>query len=1491
MPSERYFSLKGFNLDSASEYLDPQTARYLKNVVYADTSQTGSVGGSKTGLFKPIEAVEVYDINFSLPAGNNQFAGGFNSSQTNQSFFFNINSNGDHGLYVIEGESRTIQTVYLKNCLNLQLDPSYFIHEGGAWLEIFYYTDPITDLPRQRSYFMWVDGYNDFRFLCIEDSIATNSFDAAQFPYFITPYDPCLLINAGVPTPLDCLTVSEVDNADATLQNSLKFHTWQFRIMAIDVYGRPSEHGIISEAYIPGGNSCLAGSTLLARCLDLTFKVDNLLIDKIQIEFRNCNDLQWYTDTTLNLYIGSNLGDWWTRERNPNIPFNPQTFELTYQFCKDKECNLIDQTETNRTQNPMPRLSQSTAKIGKVMGLGNNKDQFNPLLQDVMKYVSVEVDPPAQDNSGTANIEIYVQIFNPFIRKTQFVWVLDNQGVFGGAYKPATQFTVDNGGYVADLITAYKQNFGSPDQRGFIGYLAGTGSPPVSAVSEQYYVDSSNNFVKVDDYSNFGANPLFFNRNYFQKFTFNSVPKAKYIFRISGQGALLTDKDFYTKSTYIGGLHPWINKSVDYNAFAPYNPKELLVDVCTSDYNSLNETQVLVIIDPTFPGSIGTDRTQVTSGYVFAKTDNLVNEEAIELLAVFANRGSHITPIQSQVTDANGFYWSADSENGYQTAIRGSCGCNNWMDLGAFIVGNIHGLYEHNFIIDNEGRCNGYSGKPCTRSQIKGKITLCGTDIGVPGVGVVLSRGSTAISAADGTFTILAHPDNTAPQLTRVDDLYYMPTVCPFTGCDSVCITPFQITLLPCTDCVENIVIADTVSVQFVVKRGLLSGGNYGVGITLHDWLGRHSFVQTKDDMYVILPTLIQTKTYSPSILKLIIDPSATFPSWVKKITVNVTKELSLDTYIEWIADRVQFIDNSGNENNIAPTQIKIYYASLNEYNVQNNFNTTTHWQFILQSAPSQINYTSDYVEFYVNGDGQFFPTLIRAIIKYDQTGQYFLIDYDTALKDLKQYALMRLCRPSTCVDKDLFYERCISIDVIAGKAQQQKIFIDTFDTYYLYRQIPIPVPVDPDETENVIRTFGFPFEHNSPSDLWGQGCADYGRINSRNPYEAEIVKQNEVALSGGISVNGQLNYLNYFTDSDKKNFDTWDFNGIVAIIPQPGLLLIICQEDCFTVGYNDNILRVDDSGQVIVPSADQKFGNPVTKVGNNYGCSLFDKNTIRSWEGLVHFLDSSKAYLMQHNYSDPKPVSANIVDSWLRPKIKYIQDWNRNNPTQKKYFIATIDPAANNYLLSDFTIGSTEFVNQQRDTDITKQETMAFDIFHKVFRVWWGFTPGGYGMIDNNLLEKQLFSFAKNNIYFHYTTSPTKNYGTIYGEEVEKVIRFVAIIDDFKKKQPLAIANYCVQSKYFADQILTDSDQLSRILLDYFKQGDYFSAAPFLCNLNTLPDENIPDQTGINKILDGDKLIGSIIDIRLIGDPSKNTVFSTYLGSVVSVMGVEQSG
>ena len=84
----------------------------------------------------------------------------------------------------------------------------------------------------------------------------------------------------------------------------------------------------------------------------------------------------------------------------------------------------------------------------------------------------------------------------------------------------------------------------------------------------------------------------------------------------------------------------------------------------------------------------------------------------------------------------------------------------------------------------------------------------------------------------------------------------------------------------------------------------------------------------------------------------------------------------------------------------------------------------------------------------------------------------------------------------------------------------------------------------------------------------------------------------------------------------------------------------------------------------------------------------------------------------------------------------------------------------------------------------------------------------------------------------------------------------------------------YCPQSLYWADKVLTETNQESRVLISWWKQGMYMWAAPFLCDIKT----PTPDPV-LNNITEGNTLYGTWIDVRLIGDESKDDIYSELTG------------
>jgi hypothetical protein len=1496
MPGQIYLPQR-IEMDVQETFTPNSAARYIKNLIHAmgDTSLATADRGGKGGVYKPLESNMVYVDNWVPPAGTVQAIGRACFRETRQAFLFTYSSSGNHGIFRINGDTATIQTVAIGPFLNFQLDPRYFINvAGGCFLEEIIVADPVTSLPVKRTFLFFTDAYNDQGFICVDDAIATGGFNPANFPFFKGNYDINLLFRMGTMTPNDCIQVSEVPLTQTTdqLSNDLLYNTWQFRLRYIDVWGRPSEYGIISDMYIPGGGGCIQSSSNLARCLSLMFLAPPPHINQIEVAYRNCNSTQWYTADFLDLYDGVPLGEWWTRSRNQNINYDAGTGTITYIFCADAGNDPIDPTLTDRLNNPLPIKSNSVAPIGSFTGLGGNQYGRLPFAPSLLDQFQIVVTPPSAAPNSARSAEIFIEIYNPFN--------LYNQPIFQGTLQGNNKvyaFGSFQGVLSQNSFIAYKQYFLNPNQAGFVGYLAGTGA---YVISQQYVMDINGNLTEVTDFSTI-ENETFYKVRYFQKFTFTNLAPQVYVFRIADHQTDPTQTPTYQEtSTYLAGAFqfqytPGQTAVINHNSVVSLS-KELIIDLCDGNYSTLSDNKILVINDLT--GSTA------RNGYVKNTNQVGVSQIGIELLLV--SNGD--APVG--FTDHNGFFFFATTGGGAYN-IGGYCSCKFISFTGNIDIGGGAGLTINNWYLNDNSNCQTYDDPVegvCNYITITGQVLLCNSSVGVPNIGVVLSRGGTATTDQNGNFTIIAHDDATSTSQPRQDSIYLIASSCAFTDCNGNCIAPIAVTIQKCTTCAARTQSVATTLVEYIFLKGLLSGGVYPVGLTAWDHFGRPGFIQQLGNANI--PPVYQTQVFAPSQVSVQIAAWTVLPSWISYITFWIAQETTIAEYVDWIVDSFILVDNTGLENTAAPTQIKIYYASLIEYNKQNNYNTTVNWSFLeplpanAASGATQTPYTTDRVQFLMNGDGTFFPSNITSLVKYDQTGQYFLINYTPELANLIANARIRIFRPRTGLFTEgqentaPYFELCSTILAnTRGIPASFSAILNAFDTYYIYRGI-IPVPTAQPNTNPIVyvdepRLQGIPFEHNSPSDFWGQGCANFGRVNVNNEQETILFKKDEVILSDTLSPTGLLNFLCFFGDQPVADFSDTDLNGIIAIMPETGKVLIIGQNDHFIVGFNDNLGRINADGTFQAGSIPNAFGLPYYKVGQNWGCSLEDKNTIYKKEGLVHWLDRNKVAIIQHNYSRAFNVSKadkelgipGGIDSWLHVKIKEVKNFNLQAGSIQRYFHGIVNPQGCEYIISDYTIGSNSSVNNERGPNFSMNETMAMDIFTKYWKGSYGFTPELYAEIEGELSAQQLFSFWKGIPWSHYNDISVKSYGQMFGITLVRVMEVVISVDKMAKKKPLSIGVICKQGQYFVDRAVTEGGQRTRMLLSRWIQAVWGWYAPFLCDMKTPYDPNRPSQTSMpNALFDGNMLVGDFIKTRLIGDPATDTTYTELEGVLTSV-------
>ncbi|HEU4608564.1 MAG TPA: hypothetical protein VFS31_10690, partial [Chitinophagaceae bacterium] len=908
--------------------------------------------------------------------------------------------------------------------------------------------------------------------------------------------------------------------------------------------------------------------------------------------------------------------------------------------------------------------------------------------------------------------------------------------------------------------------------------------------------------------------------------------------------------------------------------------KEIIVNCCADDVKLNQPTdETLVIFDMSFGPYV--------FGYVEQDSQTKV---PIEFATVTGLDSQVVTP---DFTDHNGFYFGASA--GQYTAILISVdSCDTTVHL---IAGN-QGNYTHtDFDVYNPGQfpANGIR-------TIEGNVKTCDGTIGIAGVSVIPLGARPVQTDSTGHFKVLLH--QRAGATLPPDDEFFLSQSgsCVIVDCADQCVKCFEhknVTYKPCADNPppgRDTTIPDWNANILGNLKGPKNGGKYGLGFVMHDFMGRHGFVQANESDYITLQSINETHSFGFSTINFAINPSLVFPSWVKYITFVATANLNEDDYLSWVAERVEFIDSGGNVNSSAPVKIRIYYESLNEYNKQAGYATNTNWQFLVNSndGTKQVSRAGDRVQFILNGDGNFFANNVTLQVTYDLEGKYFDVNYTDDLKDIKDGALIQLIRPKDCLTQNLYYETCSTVRIINGKPEVYSGTINLYDSYFLNREIPIPkyeTQADGTVKRTVIATyFSFFFEHPSPSDYWGDHCANRGRIFVKNPYERQKQFGSEIARSKALLNNSNFNGLSYFADEDVKEFAEQEWGNIVVAIMEVNTVLVICEYNNFFVGFNDNIPSVNENNQLVINSTENQFGLPQRKIGSDYGCQPKDINTIRKLQGKVIYLDRNKFSLVQHNFQQAVDISMGGYKGYLTAKIRFAND--RSQPRNfNMLFIGGINPKNNEYLLTTFKQSafsdqpSTQYINDAPGVQVGSGETLIIDYMTGMSKAFAAYTPEYYGTLSGFNQNRAFLSVRQGEAWIHSSNS----YNIFFGTQCKKTLQLVTNLSPETVKRYLYMEVYCKQHKFVAQQVTTESGQQSRVLANYWAFRGKFWSAPFLCDLNTYPDPNQPI-IAVAPLTDGNVLYGRWIKVTYQSEDADDGKYCELDGIVTYLNPYEKS-
>jgi len=193
----------GINLDVDFLRLPPNTAAFIKNLttnVNINANAAALSGGNET-VRTPMEGNQALVIS-GTPAGTNYCIGTYSYETTNEMYFALYNSNGNHSIWVVSGDTGGVTLVYTSPLLPFLLDPKYFLSEGRMTLIEQSVIDPVTQLETTYKFLIITNNNEQQCVIDVGASIATGSYTTPYFTDSSAFYDPLELIHLGSVLPL-----------------------------------------------------------------------------------------------------------------------------------------------------------------------------------------------------------------------------------------------------------------------------------------------------------------------------------------------------------------------------------------------------------------------------------------------------------------------------------------------------------------------------------------------------------------------------------------------------------------------------------------------------------------------------------------------------------------------------------------------------------------------------------------------------------------------------------------------------------------------------------------------------------------------------------------------------------------------------------------------------------------------------------------------------------------------------------------------------------------------------------------------------------------------------------------------------------------------------------------------------------------------------------------------------------------------------------------
>lgn len=1351
-------------MDNAVERLQSNESQFIKGLSFDQSANPSEEAGAKDGTQEGYNALVQSPVRSnqilatlpanSLPSGYNKNCGSFFSVETNEFYYANFNGNGNHGVYVVNCDTGLWNTVIVDPNLPFTDNQEGFLAEH-RW-SIRFLKDAENKIVSK--FLLYTNGQGWQGWINVVEAIATNGFDATLFPYWqLTPphFDRRELLEWAMRPPMYSPIVATIPNTslDTDKVNRVIDTAFQVAIKRGNTDGRLSKASPYSLPLIIKSEDYLNNPDTLPKNALFTLDAGSCMTEIIQIFIRKnttgINNLppetewsDWYLYDTIYKFVGSSISEsnvlgtpYWLR-KNPwsNYNYDPNLNTIQYSFDNSKVLQIVDQSDFVQLQNDIPQRSIGLTDLGDAELLVDNRRDYDNLSSQLINKLTINVaeKPPVGCPIATRKIRLYAYIGRC---QDDFVYV-SQVGYYNGTDTMIRFGGLTNGSDIALIDFAESKTFdlNFADKKALRCYLKGT---PFYTDGNWYQVNSDNSLTLVPlplDFSN--NDVLTYVQNVFNAggyficvFDF-VVPAGRYIAAL-GRHNVASDGDYRNTSTYVEGIANSRIKSSDGrvtslrpNAVVDYG-KEMELDCTNADIDVWGNTHDVFYVYCPYVTQQGNKAFRFVEGYLQESPSSPIGVE------LFPYQLTQTTDDSGHNTDKNGFYFAytkaqhSDIAN-IQFICRLNCVYPFVFQDPTNQSGNGWRPNAPAYISDHNAGVVG----DCNRVLYTGRVTSLDGTIGYSNISVSIKDGATTLTKNDGTFILIIHNGESAPNYPR--NVYvnaggnFLITTA---GCGGIPITQYNEVLAPCIPCQTRnypVPLNLAILIQNNSQTSLKQGGKYSNGFLVADLAGRLGFVNIIGQFAV--SSFIERQDTLATFFKLLINGALNFNNInpdLKWFAPVVSKNLTDPDYIEWVGDFIKYIDNNGNVV-VDPSEAvycSIGITSLYNYNVSRNFSTLASYQFtpgdririyddgdgnLLTGNPIDLkvlgqNYnqaamtaglipstsTIPVVNNNVSNststtvtDGSGTTTVTLQTVQNNESITLFVL-YDARLTPLinDNGFWIELYNPPDQSTILSFAETQGFYPIINGEVAEftgynngtptysypKEIDISFWDTYLFPRNITIPNIGD--------KFFSHDFESQNISDTFGYKVTSGGRISFNNNFAKQRWYDDEASKSDNFVSNGLLNGIGTFRSSNIKRFIDFKSGPIVMVMAVRNVVFFLCENDFFVTDYNFQYIYANAQG-VAVANLTDALGSPHQKIGSNYGMIQEDTGTVVVYEEYISWYDRKNQAWVLCDYQTAKDISlfnpgqgiAGGMSSYLNSKTRAISVWNEDADNSSRF-------------------------------------------------------------------------------------------------------------------------------------------------------------------------------------------------------------------------------